>query len=251
MANDSNSATTPSTSRTITHNKRDKASDVNPLLQSSSEIIVSADDNFIVGRQKGGQLHNIVPGFKLSFKDNWFNGIEKYYEVDKRSYPFVVPFDGMASAQATFKFNVSLEFTLQVVDPCAVVKENYTSLLDCILLDLKRSVYDITSRFLVQKTDEARMSLQTALMSFNCPPFLKMNCGVVDIMADAAATKMLRELEQKNLEMALIGKKTEIDSAMALSSKVTEVYTNNVEEHEIQKHLPGLMGKVLPNETVG
>jgi len=250
MANDSNSANIQSASRTITHNMRDKASDVNPLLQSSSEAIVSADDNFVVGRQKTGQLHNIVPGFKLSFKDSWFNGIDKYYEVDKRTYPFVVRFEGMASAQATFKFNVSLEFTLQVVDPCVVVQEKYTSMLDCILLDLKRSVYDITSRFLVQKTDEARMALQTALLSFNCPSFLKLSWGIVDIMPDAQAAKMLRDLEQKNLEIALIGKKTEIDSAIALSSKVTEVYTANVEDHEIQKHLPSLIGKVLPNEAV-
>jgi hypothetical protein len=196
-------------------------------------------------------LHHIVPGFKLSFKGSWLNGIDKYYEVDKRAYPFVVTFNEMASAQATFKFNVAIEFTLKVVAPCVVVKENYTSLLDCILLDLKRSVYDITSRFLVQKTDEARMSLQTALVSFNCPAFLKMNCGIVDIMPDAAAAKMLRELEQKNLEVALIGKKTDIDSANALSTKVTEAYTNNEEEHEIQKHFPSLIGKVLNNETVG
>lgn len=250
MATDRNSENPLSMSRTITHNKRDKSSDVNALLQSSSQLIVSADDNYIVGRQKGGQLHNIGPGFKLSFKDGWFNGIEKYYEVDKRSYPFVVTFKEMASAQATFKFNVALEFTLKVVDPCVVVKENYTSMLDCILQDLKCAVYDITSRFLVQRTDEARMALQTALVSFNCPAFLKMNCGIVDIMPDDAAAKMLRELEQKNLEVALIGKKTEIDSANAISTKVTEAVTNNVEEHEIQRQLPNLIGRVLNNETI-
>jgi len=251
MANDSNSAASPSTSRTITHNQRNKSSDVNPLLQSSSQAIVSADDNYVVGRQKGGQLHNIVPGFKLSFKDGLFNSIDKYYEVDKRTYPFVVSFDEMPSAQATFKFNVKTELTLKVMDPCIVVKENYTSMLDCILMELKSTVYSITSRFLVQKTDEARMSLQTALISFNCPEFLKMTCGIVDIMPDLAAAKMLRELEEKNLAVALIVNQTEIDTVTALGSKATEAYTNSVEEHEIKKHFPNLIGQVLNNESNG
>lgn len=249
MANDGKATNSQPISRTITHTQRAKSSDVNPLLQSSSQAIVSADDNYVVGRQKMGGLHNIVPGFKLSFKDSFFNSLDKYYEVDKRSYPFVVTFNEMASAQATFKFAVSIEFTLKVVDPCVVVKENHTSLLDCILMDLKNAVYDITSLFLVKNTDEARMKLRTTLNSFNCPAFLKMNFGIVDIMPDAAATKMLRELEQKNLEVALIGKKTEIDSANAISTKVTEVVINNVEEHQIQKRIPNLIGKVLKSEV--
>jgi hypothetical protein len=234
--------------RVITHKVRDNTSDVNSLLQSSSEMILSADDNFIVGRQKAGQLHNLTPGFKLPFKEKYFNAIEKYYEVDKRRYPFIVTFDDMPSLQATFKFRVKLEFTLQVTDPCMIVKENLTSLLDCVRMDLKNTIYSVSSGFLVQRTGEARMALHTALTSFQSPSFLKITMGVVDIMPDEAATKMLRELEQKNLDVALISKKTTIDSANALSTKITDTVANDIEEHMIQKQIPNLLGSVLNND---
>jgi hypothetical protein len=235
----------PAPTRTITHNQRLKSADVNPLLQSSSQPITSAEDNFVVGRQAGAQLHNIVPGFKLPFKERFFNAIEKYYEVDKRSYPFVVAFQNMPSAQATFKFNVTVEFNLKVIDPCVIVRDNATSMLDCILLDLKRCVHDVTSRFLVQNTDETRMALQTALNSFRCPAYLQMVCGVVDIMPDEAATKMLRELEEKNLKVAIIGTRTEVVSAQNLGDKIASSVADNLEEHQLQKQIPGLVQKVL------
>lgn len=254
MVNDGKSTSPQPISRTISHNQRAKSSDVNPLLQSSSQVIVSADDNYVVGRQKMGQLHNIVPGFKLSFKEGFFNSFGKYYEVDKRTYPFDVTFNEMASAQATFKFNVKIEFTLKVVDPCIVVKENLTSLLDCIQMDLKNMVCDITSLYPVRKTYEARMSLVNALISFNCPSFLEMNCGIVDIKPDADAFKMLRELEQQNLEVELITKKEQIDSKQVFSKKRIQ-NIENLEEHEIPKliaeeyEIPKLIEKPLNSEA--
>lgn len=237
MSNEKASAASQSGSRTITHKHRSKSDDVNPLLRSATHEIVSADDNFIVGRQKKGQLHNIVPGFSLSFRDKMFNGLEKYYEVDKRNYPFSITFREAPSAQATFKFDVTVEFSLKVIDPCVIVRENHTSLLDCILQDMKSTVHSVTSRFMVQKAAEASLLLQTAIASFDCPPYLKMTAGVVDISADAAASKMLRELEQKDLEMALISKKGEIETGIVLTDRLVQL-AQNIEDHELQKQLP-------------
>lgn len=231
--------TTPqSVARTITHNQRAKSSDVNPLLQSSPQPITSADDNFIVGRQADGKLSNVVPGFKLSFKEKFLNPLGKYYEVDKRSYPFALSLGNMPSAQATFKFNVILEFNLKVVEPCAVVQDNCTSLLDCIMLDLRRCVHGVTGKFLVQDVGQASTELQAALLSFNGPPFLQIVFGVIGVAPDEDAARMLHELERKQMELELIGSRGEVGAAQRVVDKIVDKAADGIEEHQIQKLLP-------------
>jgi hypothetical protein len=245
MTTDTRSPSAQPAARTIAHKQRDSSDDVNPLLQSSPYPIVSDDDNYVVGRQRGGQLHSIVPGFKLSLKDKLLNPIEKYYEVDRRSYPFVIRFDETPSAQATFKFIVTLEFNLKVLDPCAIVSENHTSMLHCIRLDLKRCVHDVTSRFLVQNTDDARLALHAALNSFGPPAFLQMVLGVVDVMPDQRAAQMLSELHAKDLKVALIGTQTELNTATGIGDKIAASAAQAVEEHQLAKQVPGLVDKLL------
>lgn len=245
MAADATTTPVPPVSRRISHNQRARSADVNPLLLTSPQPIISDDDNYIVARQTGGQLHLMVPGFKLPFKEKFFNRIDKYYEVDKRSYPFELKFTDMPSAQATFKFAVTVEFTLKVKDPCVIVKEILTSMLDCILLDLKRCIDDVTSRFLVQKSGEVRMSLQMALTSFNCPPFLQMVCGMVTVEPDAAARKMLSEIDAKELAVDVIGTRTEVKTAEGIGDKIAGNVVENLEEHQLQGHIPALVNKVL------
>lgn len=244
MSTDTNASTAPSVSRTITHIQRAKSADVNPLLQSSPEVLKSPDDNFIVARQSNGALHHIVPEFKLPLKERLFKPLVKYYEVDKRSYPFEVELPDVPSAQATFKFNVKLEFSLKVVDPCAIVRDNHTSLLDCIMLDLKRCVHDVTSRFLVQNTEDTRLALKTALLSFGCPAYLQMVCGVVKVMPDEEATRMVRTLEAKNLEVAIIGTQTEVESAREVGRKITGSVADNLEDHQLQAPINALLNQV-------
>lgn len=227
-----------SVARTITHNQRAKSSDVNPLLQSSPQPITSADDNFIVGRQANGKLSNVVPGFRLPFKEKFLNPLEKYYEVDKRSYPFALILGNMPSAQATFKFNVSLEFNLKVVEPCAVVQDNCTSLLECIMLDLRRCVHSVTGKFLVQDVGQAITELQAALLSFNVPPFLQIVFGVIGVEPDEDAARMLHELERKQIELQLIGSRGERGAAQRVIDKIVDKAADGIEEHQIQKLLP-------------
>ena len=249
MSTDTKASTAPSVSRTISHVQRAKSDDVNPLLQSSSEAITSADDNYIVGRQSNGALHHIVPGFKLPLKERLLKPLGKYYEVDKRSYQFAVTLPNMPSAQATFKFNVTLEFKLKVVDPCAIVREPHTSLLECIMLDLKRCVHDVTSRFHVKEADATRTALQTALHSFSYPAFLQMVCGVVDVMPDQEAARMMRTLEAKSLEVDVIGTQTEVDSAREVGKKITSAVVDNLEDHQLQAPINALVSQVLPGRS--
>lgn len=227
-----------SVARTITHNQRAKSSDVNPLLQSSPQPITSADDNFIVGRQADGKLSHIVPGFKLSLKEKFLNSLEKYYEVDKRSYPFVLILGNMPSAQSTFKFTVSLEFNLKVVEPCAVVRENCTSLLDCIMLDLRRCVHGVTGKFHVRDVGQAETELQTALNSFNVPSFLQIVFGVIGVEPDEHAKHLLHELERQKMELELVGSRGEIAAAQGVIDKIVVKAADGIEDHQIQKLLP-------------
>lgn len=224
--------------RTITHNARAKSSDVNPLLQSSPQPLTSPDDNFIVGRQADGRLSNIVPGFRLPIKERFLNPFQKYYEVDKRSYPFALVLNNMPSAQATFKFNVSLEFSLKVVEPCAIVQNNCTSLLDCIMLDLRRCVHDITGKFLVQDVKAARSELQSALLSFGVPAYLKIVFGAIEVAPDEDAAKMLHELERKHMELQVIEGRAQVGVAQRVGEKIVDKAAEGIEDHQIHKLLP-------------
>lgn len=238
MPVEATNAAPQSVARTITHNQRAKSSDVNPLLQSSPQPITSADDNFVVGRQADGKLRNIVPGFKLSFKEKFLNPVEKYYEVDRRAYSFAINLGNTPSAQATFKFNVTLEFNLKVVEPCAVVQDNCTSLLECIMLDLKRCVHSVTGKFLVQDVGKATTELQTELLSFNGPPFLQIVFGVIGVAPGEDAARMLHELERKQIELELIGSRGEVGAAQRVVDKIVDKAADGIEEHQIHKLLP-------------
>lgn len=224
--------------RIISHNQRAKSSDVNPLLQSSEQPITSAADNFIVGRQADGKLSNVIPGFKLPFKEKWFKPFKKYYEVDKSSYLFTLELLNTPSAQPTIKFNVILEFNLKVIEPCAVVQDNCTSLLDCIMLDLKRCVHDVTSKFSVQAVGQASTELQTALLSFNSPPFLRIVFGVIEVAPDRDAASKMREMEGKQMELDVIDSRGAVGVKQQYVNKIVGKAADGLEEHQIQKLVP-------------
>jgi hypothetical protein len=275
MNNPNKSENMQPVSRTITHKDRKKSSDVNPLQQSSSQPIVSLDDNFVVGRQKSGQLHNIDRNFKLTLRDKLLNGIEKYYEVDKRSYPFEIKFYGLASKKATQTFDVTLEFSLQVSNPCMIVEGNHTSLLNCVELDLKHFVSHIARCYDVENTEGARYALQQKFEKrvvesdglqqkfenteleinepellkqfspFTCPDFLEMKFRIASIMPDEASLKKLRELQDQSMDRHLIDKNTEIETRVAAGKKFTAVAVDSIEDIDIKRQIEGQKLKLI------
>ena len=224
--------------RMIVHDMRSDSDDVNPLIKESRLPLSNENGNFIVGKQKNGQLHNIVPGFSLPLKDRLLNNFDAYYEVRRKSYPFVMKFNDLPSAQVTLNFNVQIEFQLAVIDPVPIVADRTTSFLDCIRHNLKRNIDRVASRYEVRQIKEAQAELQKILDAFQCPPYLKWTCGLVKITPDDRTLKKLRELDEKQLDIAVIAANTERKVATELSGKITQSTVDNIEDHQLAKLSP-------------
>lgn len=231
----------------ISHRQRQLNEDVNPLLKSSQLIINSVDDNFVVGRQKSGQLSKMGPNriVGLSFKDRtvqamkerFLDNFVKYYEVDKKGYPFSIRLNSSTS-QPTLKFTVRLDFTLQVIDPCPIVEGNVTSLLECVLQDLKKLVDMTTSRFLVQYSNDAKLTLQANLDNFTPPPYLRLIAGAVDVGPDAEALVVLRQVEEEEIRLQGVGVDTAVNTAKAIGTVLQEKVPSQIEDHHAAKMVP-------------
>lgn len=233
---------TPDPVREITHALRKDSEDVNPLIRQSTATLPNQDGNHIVLQQKKGQLHRQVPGFQLPIGDRMFNGIATYYEVSKKAYPFELQFRNLTSEQATMNFNVTVEFSLAVLDPVKIVEDRITSLLDCVRLDLKREVVRIASKHNVRNARKAQTELQAELDSFQCEPYLKWICHLVSISPDEQALRKLREIEEKELDMDVEATRANKELAKKASSAITDKYVqtqvDNLEEHQIAKMAP-------------
>lgn len=235
-------ATAPVPVREITHAHRSDIEDVNPLIRQSTERLPNHDGNYIVAQQKKGQLRHLVPGVQLSVKDRMLNSIVTYYEVSRKKYPFKVQFTNLSSEQATMNFNVVVEFSLEIIDPVKVVEHRITSLLDCLRLDLKREVVRVASKHKVRNSKEAQAELQGELDNFKCEPYLKWTCHLVTVHPDEMALRKLREIEEKQLDMAVAETKADKNlaamTAAAVTDKIVQARVDNIEEHQIVKVAP-------------
>jgi len=235
-------AATPNPVREITHTHRRDHDDVNPFLRDSTAPLPNRDENYIVVKQKNGDLHHQARGFQLGIKDRIFNGIATYYEVSKKSYLFRIEFSNVPSEQATMNFNVAVDFSLSVKDPVAIIENGITSMLDCVRHKLKLEVTRVLREQNVRNTAQACAQLQKELTSFECEPYLKWSTPVVTINADDQALAMLRQIEQKRLEIEAIAAQSDSNLAKqasaAMTEKIVQVTVDNLEDHQIAKMAP-------------
>lgn len=224
----------------FTHNQRKNSDDVNPLLISSDEIIESKNANFIVGKRKSGKLVNLneksSSSFMERFKQKLADDYVKYYEVDKKQYLISKSYSFQTS-QATLYFNVTFNFYLKVKDACHIVENNITSLLGCIDLQLNRFGAEISSKYLVAYTNDAKSALQQNFDVFVMPDYLQFTPGLVEVSPDKNAIEYLRNIEERDIKMQSAGADTAVNTVIAVGSVLEQKAPLQIEDHHINKLL--------------
>lgn len=229
----------------VVHKQRRIRDDVSPLIKFSDREINNLYDNYIVVKLKDGQVMLADDVSKNGFFKNLFNGMVKYYEVDKHRYPFALEISS-PTHQASFKYTVTLEFEINVSDPVFIVRQGITSLLESVTTDLKRMASDVTIQFSIEETKLAAKELTARLDLFEAPKFLNFRPGVVDVAPDLDALKMLRQIEEERLRLRGQQVRTNVGAAEAVATSVLERAGSLVEEHEIAK-VVNRLGKIELN----
>lgn len=216
----------------IVHKNRKLEDDVNPLLRSSDAPLTDVDGNFIVAQMRNGSLRNLLKA-PLSMGERLTRAAVKYFEVDRRRYPFLVRFPAPTN-QSSFRFEVSFEFELTVTDPCPIVESRTTSLLECVLTDLKRLATATTEGFDIENSKAASIALSRAFDAMQPPSFLSIRSGVVHIAPDTEASIMLRKIEEERLRIREQETRMRVEAAAAMATTVVQKAGESVEDHNVQ-----------------
>ncbi len=216
----------------IVHRNRKPEDDVNPLLRSSEAPLNDVDGNFVVAQMRNGSLRNLLDK-PLSMGERLTRAASKYFEVDRRRYPMLVRFPAPTN-QSSFRFDVSFEFELAVIDPCPIVESRTTSLMECVLTDLKRLATAITEGFDIENSKAASIALSRAFDAMQPPSFLSFRPGVVHVAPDAEASIMLRKIEEERLRIREQEARMRVEAAAAVASTVAQKAAESVEDHNVQ-----------------
>jgi hypothetical protein len=232
----------------IVHKQRQIRDDVNPLIKSSAQSINNLYDNFMVVKLKDGQVMLASDVSKNGFFKNMFNGVVKFYEVDKRRYPFALEISS-PTHQASFKYTVTMEFEINVIDPCTIVSQSITSLLESVTTDLKRMASEVTMQYSIEETKRAAELLRDRLDAFRAPPYVFFWPGVVDVAPDSAALKMLRQIEEERLRLRGEQVRANVGVAESVATSITQKAGELIEDHQVAR-VVNRLGEIGMNPLV-
>lgn len=206
--------------------------DVNPLIKSSPVKIDNLNENFIVLRTSNGDLKRLGARNSDGLMKKLFQRVEKYYEVDSRPYSFMMHFYS-PTAQISYNYTVSLEFELQVADPCKIVELTIVSLLNCVARDLKKLATLATERYEIKDSMAAVKALRATFESFQPPTFLVFKPGEVNAELDDVAKGIIRNIEEAEIRGLEARAQANVGMAQAILNKYQEGAGDHVGDDRI------------------
>jgi hypothetical protein len=149
-------------------------------------------------------------GERLTWGERVFGGYRNFYLVDvsPKSIPGVYV---LGTNEATMSFVANVTYDVRIRDAKAIIERGVTDLSTLLSTPVKRALLQVSKRHVVKELPAARQAMQEVLETLPLDPSIERIDVSVDLKADDAAQKLLREVDEQGLKTAAIQAQGEID----------------------------------------